>query len=278
MQMLATNELAVLAKTDRVAADVLLRRFEKGMNTPERRQLVAFITRRFGARWLASDDFMQETRILTWEALSKWNPERAAFMSFLQGSALLNLSHVRRADRLHTNRTVPLDDAGVRVAGQPSASELEAARRWREVTQDRAEDEARDEVLDLVEDIRTVLAAGLLKNADARTGTRHFLAALALLVDGLEEKEFAASLDDRRNRTQTEAARRHHPGSVRREQTARWLSSARAEMLKEAHQLGLDERLVRVALRVTDDDLWQRVRLQAGLTGVVVEGAVGREA
>jgi hypothetical protein len=271
MQMLATNELAVLAKTDRVAADVLLRRFEKGMNTPERRQLVAFVARRFGARRLASDELMQE-------ALSKWNPERAAFMSFLQGSALLNLSHVRRADRLHTNRTVPLDDAGVRVAGQPSASELEAARRWREVTQDRAEDEARDEVLDLVEDIRTVLAAGLLKNADARTGTRHFLAALALLVDGLEEKEFAASLDDRRNRTQTEAARRHHPGSVRREQTARWLSSARAEMLKEAHQLGLDERLVRVALRVTDDDLWQRVRLQAGLTGVVVEGAVGREA
>jgi DNA-directed RNA polymerase specialized sigma24 family protein len=280
MQALDTNDLALAAKGDRVATDILLARFEKGVDSPERRQLVAFVarTRGFGQRNLRSDDFTQEMRIRTWEAIAKWNPESAAFLTFLQGSAWLNVSHFLRTEQDYAARHVAPALGERRVEGRPSPAEVAAAERWKELTDDAAEEEMNTEMNELLLDVRTILILGLVKNPDQRKGVRHLTVALSHLVEGEEVGEFAATLDEQRERVTTATGRALHPGAVTRSHASRWLSEARGEMAQAAHQLGLDEGLVRVALKVPDDDAWQRVRVEAGLAGIVVEGVEGRAA
>jgi hypothetical protein len=281
MRALGTNDLALLAKTDRVATDILLARFEKGVDSPERRQLVAFVTktRGFGAHNLYSDDFVQEMRIKTWEAIGMWNPAKAAFTTYLQATPWRNVSHFLRSERRYASRHVAETVGDDRAtANQPSPAEVEAEKRWCEATQDRDEEDVNTEMNELLLDVRAMLVLGLVKNPDQKAGVRQLLVAAAHLGDGVEVQDFAASLDERREQVTTELGRAMHPGTVQRPQASRWLSQARAEMAKEAHRLGLNEGLVRVALGVPGDDAWQRVKADAQLVGVVVEGVTGRAA
>jgi len=287
MKLLATDDLALLAKADRTAADVLLRRFEPGADTRERRQLAAFVTRRYGYRWLTSEDGMAIVAMRTWESLDKWKPETATFLTFLQGCVWPDLGHHVRSEKLHASRTAPLnapvskvDSEGYRydAPGHATADSEETMAKWRELTADTAEEEERADVLDLILDIRTLLIVGLLKHPDANKGVRLFRVALAVLADGEEMQNFADSLDARREMVRDAGMHARHPGTVRREQASRWLAAARAQMASAAHRVGMDERLVRVALMVEGEDAWQRVRIDAGISGVLVEGVGERRA
>jgi len=283
-----TDELALAAKTSRVAADILLRRFEPGSDTRERRQLAAFVTRRYGYRWLASDDGMATIAEGNWMALAKWDPEVASFLTFLQGNVWPNLNHFIRAEKLHASRTAPLnapiqkvDSEGYRydAPGHATADSAETMARWRALTTDEKVEDDRAPVKQQIEAMRYILVLGLRDERPVELAARMYMTARAVLVNGMEVGEFAGSLAARGLMADDAVGRfAAYLGDVRRETASRWLASARVAMAKKASQRGYEERLMRAALLVTDDALWDRLRADAGLAGVIVEGLGERAA
>ena len=285
---MSTDDLALAAKDNRTAADILLRRFEPGADTRERRQLAAFVTRRYGYRWLSSDDGMAIVAMRTWESLDKWEPKTASFLTFLQGCVWPNLNHFIRAEKLHASRTVPLnapvskvDSEGYRydAPGHATADSEETMARWRElITAERVEDDQAP-VKQQIEAMRYILVLGLRDERPVELAARMYMTARAVLVNGMEVGEFAGSLAARGLMADDAVGRfAAYLGDVRRETASRWLASARVAMAKKASQRGYEERLMRAALLVTDDALWDRLRADAGLAGVIVEGLGERAA
>ena len=282
MKLLATDDLALLAKADRTAADVLLRRFEPGADTRERRQLAAFVTRRYGYRWLTSEDGMAIVAMRTWESLDKWKPETATFLTFLQGCVWPDLGHHVRSEKLHASRTAPLnapvgrvDSEGYRydAPGHATADSEETMARWRELTTAEKVEDDRAPVKQQIEAMRYILVLGLRDERPVELAARMYMTARAVLVNGMEVGEFAGSLAARGLMADDAVGRfAAYLGDVRRETASRWLASARVAMAKKASQRGYEERLMRAALLVTDDALWDRLRADAGLAGVIVEG------